>query len=242
MSRRSAQLLGYEGKGTAKVRVQILSEDSRQLKLAMLQGRGTAGTEIAAAPRTAVQSDALAPPSGSRSAGPVATAALPPPSETMGQTQNTTSQRQRNGRTTTTTAPLAKPAAPVTPPPGQVAAGANTAVPLNAAPGRPAPPMSREVAALPVPDQAKARAVVTQQQVRPTSMFVQVGAFANYDNAYRLSAKLSRYGTTQITPVSTGGQQLFRVRVGPVASVQEADNILEWVSADAPQARIVVAD
>lgn len=243
MSRRSAQLLGYEGKGTAKIRVQILTEESRQLKLAMLQGRGTAGTEIAAAPRTAVQSDALAPPTGSRSAGTVASATLPPPSETLAQTQNTTSPRQRNGRTTTTTTPLARPAAPVTAPFGQGSASDSFAPPPAAAtPGRAAPPISREVAALPVPEQATARAVVTQQQVRPSSMFVQAGAFANYDNAYRLSARLSRYGKTQISQVNTGGQQLFRVRIGPVASVQEADNILEWVSADAPQARIVVAD
>src|SRR3954468_19034491 len=37
MSRRSAQLLGYEGRGTAKVRVQLLADESRQLKFAMLQ-------------------------------------------------------------------------------------------------------------------------------------------------------------------------------------------------------------
>jgi rare lipoprotein A len=103
-------------------------------------------------------------------------------------------------------------------------------------------PLPKEVAALPVAEQAKARAVVTQGPVRPTSVFVQAGAFANYDNAYRLSAKLSRYGRTQISQVSVSGQELYRVRIGPVASVQDADNILEWVSADAPQARIVVAD
>jgi rare lipoprotein A len=100
----------------------------------------------------------------------------------------------------------------------------------------------REVAALPPQEQAKARPTVQQHQVRPASMFVQAGAFSNYDNAYRLSVRLSRYGKTQITPVSLNGQELFRVRVGPVASVQEADNILEWVSDVAPQARIVVAD
>ncbi len=60
----------------------------------------------------------------------------------------------------------------------------------------------REVAALPVQEQARARPVVTQQSVRPSNLFVQAGAFANYDNAYRLSARLSRYGTTQVTETS----------------------------------------
>jgi rare lipoprotein A len=243
VSRRSAQLLGFEGKGTAMVRVQVLGAESQQLKLAMLRGTpGAAAPEmVAAAPRGAIQSDTLPPPPGARSAGTVATAALPPPSETLSQTQNQTSQQQRNGRTRTTTQPLAKPAAPVVAPPAQTPSV--SATPLAPGASRPASaPVSREVAALPPQEQAKARPTVQQHQVRPASMFVQAGAFSNYDNAYRLSVRLSRYGKTQITPVSLNGQELFRVRVGPVASVQEADNILEWVSDVAPQARIVVAD
>ena len=59
------------------------------------------------------------------------------------------------------------------------------------------------------------------------------------NNRYRLSSRLTRYGNSQVTPVSVNGQQLFRVRIGPVASVQEADSILEWITDVAPQARIV---
>ncbi len=40
MSRRSARLLGFQGKGTARVRVSILAEDSRRLKRQMLAGAG----------------------------------------------------------------------------------------------------------------------------------------------------------------------------------------------------------
>ena len=79
-----------------------------------------------------------------------------------------------------------------------------------------------------------------QAQVRPTTLWVQAGAFANYDNAYRLSARLQRYGKTQVAPVPAGAQQLYRVRVGPVQSVAEADRLLAEVAADAPGARIVV--
>ncbi|MGQ0663271.1 MAG: SPOR domain-containing protein, partial [Pseudomonadota bacterium] len=74
----------------------------------------------------------------------------------------------------------------------------------------------------------------------PTGIFVQAGAFANYDAAYRLSARLSRYGRAQVTPVAVGGQQLYRVRVGPVDSVAEADGLLEHVALVVPEARIVV--
>jgi len=248
VSRRSAQLLGFEGRGTAKVRVQLLSEESRQLKLAMLQGTGTPGTEtmVAAAPRGAIESDSLAPPPGARSAGSVASAPLPPPSVTLSQTPQVTTQQQRGGRTRTTTEPLAKPAAPVTAPPGATPSSPVVSTPPGAQGliGRgpattPAAPVSREVAALPVQEQARARPVITQQSVQPSNLFVQAGAFANYDNAYRLSARLSRYGSTNVTPVQVNGQQLYRVRIGPVPNVQDADSILEWIADVAPQARII---
>ena len=250
VSRRSAQLLGFEGRGTAKVRVQLLTEESRQLKIAMLQGTGTPGTDLvaAAAPRGTIESDTLAPPPGARSAGSIAAAPLPPPSETLSQTRQVTTQQQRGGRTRTTTEPLAKPAAPVTAPPTATPSSPVASVPAgarglvgggSATPAAPAAPVSREVAALPVQEQARARPVVTQQSVRPSNLFVQAGAFANYDNAYRLSARLSRYGSTQVTEVQINGQQLYRVRVGPVSTVQDADSILEWIADVAPQARII---
>jgi len=243
VSRRSAQLLGFEGKGTAKVRVQLLSEESQQLKFAMLQGTGTPGVEtLAAAPRGAITSDTLAPPPGARSAGSVASAPLPPPSETLSQTRQVTTQQQRNGRTRTTTEPLARPAAPVSAPPSSTPSSPVASTPVGGrpvTPGVPGAPVSREVAALPVQEQARARPVVTQQSVRPSNLFVQAGAFANYDNAYRLSARLSRYGTTQVNEIRVGGQQLYRVRIGPVSTVQDADSILEWIADIAPQARII---
>ncbi|MBV8534565.1 MAG: SPOR domain-containing protein, partial [Alphaproteobacteria bacterium] len=131
---------------------------------------------------------------------------------------------------------LGKPAAPVT------AQGTDVpSPPATLQPPGPVP-LPPEVAALPVPEQVKARATVTQMQVRPTAMFVQAGAFSSFDNATRLSARLSRYGRTQITQVNANGQRLYRVRIGPVASVREADDILDSLATEAPQARIVVAD
>jgi rare lipoprotein A len=190
-----------------------------------------------------VTSDSLPPPPGSRSTTAVASAALPSPSETVSRTANPTTQEQRrDGRSVTRTQPLARPAPPVSAPAGQSPSG--SPVITQAAPVAPinrptTAPVSREVAALPVPDQPAARATVTQQAVKPTSLYIQAGAFANYDNAMRLSSKLSRFGASQVSQVSVGGQQFFRVRVGPVSTVQEADTILEGVTNDAPQARIV---
>ncbi len=240
MSRRAAQLLGYEGVGTARVRVQILAQESRQLKEAMLRGAAPPGTEyVAAVPVGAVQSNELAPPPGARNAGLVTGDALPPPSATLGPATNApppSSKSAKRGKAAVPETTLGRPAAPVT------AQGADApSLPASLQAAGPVP-LPSEVAALPVPEQAKARATVTQTQVRPTAMFVQAGAFSSFDNATRLSARLSRYGHTQITPVNANGQRLYRVRIGPVASVREADDILDSLATEAPQARIVVAD
>lgn len=233
VSRRSAQLLGFEGQGTARVRVEILAEESRALKLALLQGQTPPEIQtVAAAPRATVASDTLPPPPGAKGSGSIASATLPPPSATLPAGGGT----PRAGRGSTPTA--ARPAAPIVaeaapPVSGQVS-------PTRPATPRPAAPVSTEVAALPVQQQATATPVVTQTPVKQTSIFLQAGAFANYDNAYRLSVRLSRYGRTNVTPVASGSQQLYRVRVGPIASVQEADALLSEMSSIVPEARIVV--
>ena len=61
LSRRAAQLLGMEGRGIAKVRVQILPEESRALAMQMRRDRGTEPM-VAAAPRATVVAETLPPP------------------------------------------------------------------------------------------------------------------------------------------------------------------------------------
>lgn len=77
MSRRGAQLLGFEKAGTAKVRVEILPRESRQLAAAYSNSGVRAGEiQVAAkpppvaAPRVAVTSTSLAPPPGATAAPP----------------------------------------------------------------------------------------------------------------------------------------------------------------------------
>ncbi|MBI3506936.1 MAG: septal ring lytic transglycosylase RlpA family protein [Proteobacteria bacterium] len=264
VSRRAAQLLGFEGQGTARVRVDIMAEDSQRLK-AELTGRDETQT-VAAAPRTAVASDALPPPPGSRETR-VSSAALPPPSATLPPVQTDRSRigtTTRQGQPRESQVPLARQAAPITtqaaqdpvplqaPAPAAPAqvAGRNgpAATPrpsTPAAPARgpaatPAASATREVAALPVDQQATARPVLTQGQAQRTSLWVQAGAFGNYENAYRLSVRLSRYGASRVVPVTLNGSQLYRVRVGPISDVKDADRMLEQMAADVPEARIVV--
>jgi rare lipoprotein A len=76
VSKRAADLLGFKGQGTARVRVQVLPEESRQLAALAKQGRSTKGMEVAfnetgrlpvprrvtSAPTLAVYQEQLDPP------------------------------------------------------------------------------------------------------------------------------------------------------------------------------------
>lgn len=92
VSRRTAQLLGFERKGTALVRVEIIEEDSRRLAALMQGDDQIASSGISsgapppptAAPTVSVSGSALPPPPG--------TAAAPPPSEAFQVTPVATTQ------------------------------------------------------------------------------------------------------------------------------------------------------
>jgi len=150
MSRRGAELLGFRNKGTAKVRVEILAGESRQLAAAI---RG--GTPIPASSKPVVVASAKA-----------------------------------------------------------------DAVPIAAPPPDP---------------------VVTTEAVVPTQIFIQAGAFSKYENATSVSTRLQQIGQTNVTSVALGDRELYRVRVGPLASVEEADVKLDAVvKAGYPEARLIV--
>lgn len=97
MSRRGAQLLGYETTGTAKLRVQILAEESRQIAAAARRGTPPAilaetdGQAPKPAPRAKIEVAGLpatgpsAPlPPQAKGAGVVGTAEILPPSTVAG--------------------------------------------------------------------------------------------------------------------------------------------------------------
>jgi rare lipoprotein A len=175
LSRRAAQLLDIERTGTARVRVQVLDQESRQVA-ALAQGQEAPA--VAAAPTESVSVETLNSSSGQANGG-----SQPAPSET------------------------------------QVAAASNVVQEVVPASNQP----------------------VEQQPVAASQLYVQAGAFTLYDNANRLRARLSSMGQSQISPALVNGTQFFRVRIGPLASVQEADNTLERLIANGyPESRIVV--
>jgi rare lipoprotein A len=184
LSRRAAQLLGMELKGTARVRVQIMAEESRDVAMRMKTVQGEE-TSVAAAPRETVLAEALAPPPGSREA------------------------------------------------------------PRQAARPRPTPVAARITVAEADPPALDAKQLETQQvrvvPVKPTQLYIQAGAFSRVDNANRLSVSLSPLGHATVTQVRTHAGTFFRVRIGPITKVGEADALLERViTSGYPDAKLVV--
>jgi rare lipoprotein A len=182
LSRKSSQLLGFEKQGTARVRVQILAEESRRLA-AEMQGKSLPDeTKVAAAPRESVQAQSLPPPGGKGASSP------PPPQS-----------------------------------------------PKSASPASPA----RQVQVASAGD-LKSQSVGLEA-VRPTSLYIQAGAYARYDNANRVRAGLAPIGEVKVNSVIVGSQEMFRVRIGPLASVEEADRTLDMVlKSGYPDARLIV--
>lgn len=186
LSRRAAQLLGFERTGTTTVRVQVMPRESRQLAAAYGFAVETPVAEkppAKAAPRVVVTSETLAPPPG------------------------------------------AKVAAPPTADHRIVAVA--TAPERDIRDSRPVPVVDGKVSVVPVAE-------------KPL-IFVQVGAFTQYDNANRMRARLSLIGPAGIYQVREFQRPFFRVRLGPLATVTEADYMLATViEAGMTDARIVV--
>lgn len=121
-------------------------------------------------------------------------------------------------------APL--PAQATSPAASQMAA---LVTPPPAPPVRPQPP-------LPVLDET-----VATVPVQPSNIYVQAGSFTRVDNAARLRARLSQLGNVQVAETVIENRRYFRVRVGPMASVEEADALLAVLLGNGhPDVRVVV--
>ena len=174
LSRRAAQLLGYEKQGTARIRVRILANESRALAR-KLKGE----TELAEV-GSPITVDSLPKIKVSSYNLPVVGNNQPPSPMSI--------------------------SVPVPPQP--------VVAPFN----------GDQLATLPTDGQVTVETVL--QQVR---IFIQAGAFSNFENANRVRASLSAHGTVKVSRVLINGRDLFRVRIGPLASVAQADHMLERV-------------
>lgn len=72
-------------------------------------------------------------------------------------------------------------------------------------------------------------------------IFVQAGAFSVRENARRLQSRIAPLGSAEVTAASIHGAELYRVRLGPLPNVEQADRLLvRVIGSGYPEARIVV--
>jgi rare lipoprotein A len=249
VSRRAAQLLGFETNGTTPVRVKVLKDESIAAAEEAMHGNGqvmVAEASVAAAATIAASPPIYPPP-----------VARPPVSRVAA---------ARPWARAPTRAPIASPPAP---PPRIAMARIETPPPLPS----PAPPRSRaasparsrfaliapaEAAELPparppVREPKTIAATIPVPQMPPSSprmaaepkgwsggIFVQAGAFSMRDNAQRVQSRIAALGSVRVMTASVNGVEMYRVRIGPLASAKQADRLLaRVVGSGYPAARIV---
>lgn len=213
LSKRSAELLGVIAKGTAKVKVELLPEESKAIALAAKRGEDTSGIEIA------MNENRFAKPkpvSFQLANAPVPKAA-----------PNRYNPPAPSGK------PKVSPVKNVNTLPRQDIASASM---TNEISGQTIPGHVRDGNFMPDP-------VVQEVPVSPTSIFVQAGAFSKAVNAQSHAQTLSRFGNTQVFEADVQGKSFYRVRLGPLNTVNEADTLLEQLAqAGQNDAIIVVVD
>ncbi len=214
MTRRGAQLLGFIGPGTARVRVQVMKAESQAMAAAASSQGGDVGPKPTAAPSGIVTATPLPPVGGQQTAN---NQAPKPAQPAQNQVQPAPVQSQ-----------------PIQTQPTQTQPAQNQ--PVTVAQAAPQPNSVLGTVTEPQPD-----GKVSMRPVHATNIFIQAGAFTQQANAQVLTSKLSQFGPARSTPVYVGNQLFYRVRLGPIANVDQADQMLQRViQSGHPEARIVV--
>jgi peptidoglycan lytic transglycosylase len=239
VSRRAAQLLGFERSGTAPVRVRVLKDQSIAVAEAAMHG-GYGPVGVAAAPRTRQTALAAAAPPR-RLPPPVQMAAATPPSlraaEIIG--APVISAPRQSTPIPFDVRPVAPPARAAEPPRFAMAAPPRPAVaeaPRHYWPSLIAPAQAATLHGW-VVFAPRRVAAATKNAGR---IFIQAGAFAVPENAQRVRARIAALGSVEVVPTRGNGMRLYRVRLGPVSSEAAAAQLLDKVVGRGyPGARVV---
>lgn len=233
VSRRAAQLLGFERSGTAPVRVRVLKSESIQVAEAAMHGEyGPAGVGVVAASRAAPTEMATArvpPATPRREPQPVVQMAATGPASLRA--AEVIAPPLPSERLPAAASPPLEPVAP----PRPVVAEA----PRHYWPSLIAPAHAETFHRLQAPD-AVHRPMPAVAARHAARIFVQAGAFAVPENAQRVRARIAALGSVEIVPAAEHGAALYRVRLGPLASEAEASRLLaKVVDRGYPGARVV---
>ncbi len=201
LSKRSAELLGFKNKGTAKVKIRVLGEESRAIAEAAKRGQSTRGVEVA-------------------------------------MNENRLGVSRPQAKAIPASAPAPAPRQPQPKVPVQQAAAQDITTPVVESQSLEAPQIPGHIKDgnfLPDP-------IVKQMPVTPTNIYVQAGSFGNQDNAARLAQALQPFGQAKVYPAIVNGKQFYRVRLGPLPNVDQADTVLARLADSGRDEAIIIVD
>lgn len=214
VSEKAASLLGFKNAGTARVKIEVLGEESQRVAAAAKTGQDTRGFEVA----LNQNKSRLAPPR------PTPPMRKPEPITQVAMSQSTPYQGP------TPAAPLRKPL--------PVQAEPLTATPVSAPVPQPAVkpvtysgnPLISSAHAAPIPPKV------------PGKLFVQAGSFSQEQNALNYSSELSSYGPSKVYLTRINNQPFFRVRLGPYDNREDAQRILSALNESGNKNAVIVID
>ncbi len=204
VSEKAAGLLGMKGAGTAKVKLELLADESRALAMAAKSGKSTKGVEVAYNK----------------------TGHLP---QGYGQQVYDTQVAQAS------VVPAVQQPTAVTTYRGPIISD----VPMSE-PELEQTAKVEDVQGHITNGKFYPNAVVEQQPVTANSLYVQAGAFGSEQNAQNLAVRMASIAHTKVEPVTFGGRTLYKVRLGPLDTVRQADSVLSKVLAAGQSDAIIV--
>jgi rare lipoprotein A len=232
VSKRAAQILGYEKQGTAKVKIEVLKEESKYIASVAKSGKDTSGYEIALnKPNVSTHSKSV------RVASSAKRAAYKAQNNSY---QNTATAPNSYSRTSTS---------PYAPQRIEPAAGRTSAngVQVQRVESQPLSVSTETGLKRVTPGRVDngnfyPDPVINEVPVTDSKIFIQAGSFSNLQNAENLKAALSKYSQTAVFPVHVNGKQFYRVRLGPISSVDNADRVLASMSNAGHTNAIIIVD
>ncbi len=222
VSERGAELLGFKQQGTARIKLEVLEDESRILAEAAKRGIQTDGVEVA------YNQTGQLPQEFQRFA----------PYD-MKHRNDVGSVRLASAQATTVPQRLVQ----------------NAAVEAVSSQQLPSPDITARAQRLQDVPMDEPRTNMTQQQSPqveesgvkqvapvPTGIYVQAGAFSDIRNARQLSMQLADISRSFVEPVQLSGRNLYRVRLGPIKTVDSADMVLSRVIDRGHKSAMIIVD
>lgn len=200
LSSKAADVLGMKHHGTARVRVDVMEQESRQVASAAKRGISTRGVEIALNRGQALHEDM--------------------------QMAMVTPSAKPGGKTILIEEPTHIATAP-------------EMIQPNAQPNMSFDDILIKQAHANTPSKKPLRPT---QSAMAENIYVQTGSFSSHDNALTMKASLYNIQKpVQIDQTTSNGLSMYRVKIGPFSSTDEADTVMKTLSRQGREARVVIA-